>query len=208
MAQLRIVRPIGFNLGMAYLRWGPVCERRGRLLEPEVISRIAIALHSEYVLRRKLFLRVLPYAFVGSPRGEAFEGAFCGFAVEPSVSDNIYRTLLLDLSPTLDELRRRLDKKWRNQLSRAQDNGLRVISGRGTDEYRVFCNIYKEMRGRKVFETSVDVEELGRMQADLAERHRMEILICEDASGPVAGLVASALGDSAVYLLGATGDRD
>ncbi len=36
MAQLRIVRPTSFKFGMAYLRWGPLCERRGRPLDPEV----------------------------------------------------------------------------------------------------------------------------------------------------------------------------
>ena len=32
----------------------------------------------------------------------------------------------------------------------------------------------------------------------------MRILICEDKGVPVAGLVASAMGDSAIYFLGAT----
>ena len=34
----------------------------------------------------------------------------------------------------------------------------------------------------------------------------MRILICEQEGIPVAGLVASAMGDSAIYLLGATSD--
>jgi hypothetical protein len=34
----------------------------------------------------------------------------------------------------------------------------------------------------------------------------MRILICEDKGIPVAGLVVSAMGDSAIYLLGATSD--
>ncbi len=33
MAQIRIMRPTRFNFGMAYLRWGPVCHRRGRPLD-------------------------------------------------------------------------------------------------------------------------------------------------------------------------------
>jgi CelD/BcsL family acetyltransferase involved in cellulose biosynthesis len=35
----------------------------------------------------------------------------------------------------------------------------------------------------------------------------MRILICEQDGVPVAGLVASAMGDSAIYLLGATSDN-
>jgi lipid II:glycine glycyltransferase (peptidoglycan interpeptide bridge formation enzyme) len=63
------------------------------------------------------------------------------------------------------------------------------------------------MRNRKTFETTVDVEEFGRIQEDLEERHRMRVLICEAGGVPVAGLVATAMGDSAIYLLGATSDE-
>ena len=101
---------------------------------------------------------------------------------------------------------KRLDKKWRNQLSRAEKNNLKVIVGSGSAEFRTFCLIYNQMRKRKTFETTVDVEEFGRIQEELAESHRMRIMICEDRGVPAAGLVASAMGDSAIYLLGATSD--
>jgi len=206
MAQVRIVRPTRFNLGMAYLRWGPLCERRGRPLDSEVVTRTVGALEDEYVRKRNLFLRVLPNAFVGSPRAEVTQTAFCRFDVEPSLPDNTYRTFLVDLAPGIEELRRRLDAKWRNHLSRAEKNNLKVIAGSGSAEFRTFCLIYNQMRKRKTFETTVDVEEFGRIQEELPEPHRMRILICEDRGVAVAGLVASAMGDSAIYLLGATND--
>jgi lipid II:glycine glycyltransferase (peptidoglycan interpeptide bridge formation enzyme) len=206
MAQLRIVRPTRFKFGMAYLRWGPLCERRGKPLDPEISSRMARALEEEYVDKRKLFLRVLPNAFVGSPRAAAIQSAFPRFSEEPLVADNTYRTFVLDLTPELEELRRGLDKKWRNQLSSAEKKGLKVVAGNGNDRYRAFCQMYEQMRRRKTFETTVDVDEFGKIQQNLAESHRMRVLICEDGGVPVAGLVASAMGDSAIYLLGATSD--
>ncbi|MFY9726828.1 MAG: peptidoglycan bridge formation glycyltransferase FemA/FemB family protein [Bryobacteraceae bacterium] len=206
MAQLRIVRPTRFKFGMGYLRWGPLCERRGRPLDSEVVMRMASALNAEYMRKRKLFLRILPNAFIGSPRGAVFQSAFREFDSEPSSPDNTYRTFLLDLAPGLEELRRGLDAKWRNHLSRAEKNNLNVIAGSGRDEYRTFCLIYDQMRKRKTFETTVDVEEFERIQEDLAEPYRMRILICEERGVPVAGLVASAMGDSAIYLLGATNE--
>jgi lipid II:glycine glycyltransferase (peptidoglycan interpeptide bridge formation enzyme) len=206
MAQLRIVRPTRLNFGMAYLRWGPLCERRGRPLDSEVVTRMASALEAEYIRKRKLFVRILPNVFVGSHRAAAFQSAFCGFDPEPSLPDNTYRTFLVDLAPGLEELRRKLDAKWRNHLARAEKNSLRVIAGSGSDEFRTFCLIYNQMRKRKTFETTVDVEEFARIQEDLAEPHRLRIMICEDRGVPVAGLVASAMGDSAIYLLGATNE--
>lgn len=207
MAQLRIVRPTRFKFGMAYLRWGPLCERRGRPLDPEVALHMARSLEEEYVGNRRLFLRILPNAFVGSPRAAVIQSAFCSFTREALVAGNTYRTFVLDLAPALEELRRGLDKKWRNQVSRSERKGLEVVAGCGCGEYRTFCVVYNQMRKRKTFETTVDVEEFGRIQQDLPESHRMRVLICEDGGVPVAGLVASAMGDSAIYLLGATGDN-
>jgi hypothetical protein len=206
IAQLRIVRPTVFKFGMAYLRWGPLWERRDRPLDPEVPTNMVRALEEEYVGKRRLFLRVLPNAFAGSPRAGAIRAAFGRFSQEPAVANDTYRTFVLDLGPTLEELRGKLDKKWRNQLTRSEKNDLKVVTGCSGEVYRTFCEIYSQMRKRKAFETTVDVEAFGRIQQDLAERHRMRILICEDGGIPVAGLVASAMGDSAIYLLGATSD--
>jgi len=66
--------------------------------------------------------------------------------------------------------------------------------------------MYGEMKQRKAFESTVDVDEFASIQEDLPESSRMRILICEEKGVPVAGLVASAMGDSAIYLLGATSD--
>jgi lipid II:glycine glycyltransferase (peptidoglycan interpeptide bridge formation enzyme) len=207
MAQLRLVRPTRLKFGMAYLRWGPLFERRGRPLDPEVARSMAQALKEEYVAKRRLFLRVLPNAFVGSARAEAIQSGFSSFRGEPSTADNTYRTFVLDLGPSLEELRKNLDPKWRNKLSGAEKNNLRVMAGNGIEEYKIFCQLFYEMWRRKRFETTVDVEEFRRMQELLAEPHRMQVLICQNGEIPVAGLVASAIGDSAIYLLGATSDE-
>lgn len=206
-AQLRIVKPTPLKFGMAYLRWGPMCVRHGRPVDTDVIARMAKALDEEYAEKRRLFLHVIPNAFEGSPRAETFRSAFQRFTAEPIVPENAYRTFVLDLAPTLEDLRRRLDAKWRNKLSGAEKNNLAVIAGSGIDEYRKFCTMYEQMRNRKAFETTVDVAEFERIQECLPETQRMRILIAVDKAVPVAGLVASAIGDSAIYLLGATSDE-
>jgi lipid II:glycine glycyltransferase (peptidoglycan interpeptide bridge formation enzyme) len=206
IAQLRIIRPTPLKFGIAYLRWGPIWERRGVPFDPAVPSHMAYAIEDEYLGRRKLFLRVLPNAFAGSQRAAMMQAAFCRFIAEPLDESNTYRTFVLDLIPSLDELRRGLDPKWRNKLSGAEKNKLEVIAGNGSAEYRTFCRIYYEMRKRKRFGSTVSVDEFGRIQETLAEPQRMRVLICQDKGVPVAGLVASAMGDSAIYLLGATSD--
>ena len=206
MAQLRIIRPTRFNFGMAYLRWGPLCHRRGGELHAEVLLRMARTLQDEYVRKRGLLLQILPNAFAGTPRATLFQSGFTGFTQEPQTSANSYRTFVLDLAPPIEELRKKLDAKWRNKLTQSEKKGLKIVAGNGIDEYRTFCQMYEQMWERKTFETTVDVKEFGRLQEDLPEPHRMRILICEQDGVPVAGVVASAMGDSAIYLLGATSD--
>jgi lipid II:glycine glycyltransferase (peptidoglycan interpeptide bridge formation enzyme) len=63
------------------------------------------------------------------------------------------------------------------------------------------------MRQRKTFETTVDEDEFMRIQEELPESHRMRILLCQENGVTVAGMVATAMGDSAIYLLGATSDQ-
>ena len=126
---------------------------------------------------------------------------------EPRVANNTYRTFVLDLSPyargIAEEPRREMAKQtyWRRK-----EQSRRSLLGMGATNTELSAEMYSQMRKRKTFETTVDVEEFGRIQEGLAETQRMQILICEDKGIPVAGLVASAMGDSAIYLLGATSD--
>jgi lipid II:glycine glycyltransferase (peptidoglycan interpeptide bridge formation enzyme) len=206
LAQIRIIRPTPLKFGMAYLRWGPLWERRGRALDPEVPIRMARAIEDEYLRARKLLVRILPNAFAGSTRAAVIQSAFSRFASETIGSNEAYRTFLMNLTPPLEQLRSSLDKKWRNQLVRSEKNELTMIAGQGIAEYRLFRGIYDQMYQRKAFHTTVDTEEFERIQEALSESQRMQILICYDKGVPAAGLVASAMGDSAIYLLGATGD--
>ena len=206
MAQVRIIRPTPLKFGMAYLRWGPMWERHDRPFDSEVPMRMARAIEDEYLKKRKLFVHILPNAFAGSQRAELFRSAFSRFKGETAASRETYRTFLVDLAAPIEELRKRLDGKWRNMLKQAERNGLTVISGQGTGEYRAFCEIYTQMRKRKAFETTVDAEEFALIQEALPEAQRMQVLICQDKGVPVAGMVATAMGNGAIYLLGATSD--
>jgi lipid II:glycine glycyltransferase (peptidoglycan interpeptide bridge formation enzyme) len=206
IAQIRIVRPTPLRFGMAYLRWGPIWERRGLPHDSEVPIRTARAIEDEYLRRRRLFLRILPNAFAGSPRASIVHAAFSRFAAELLDEGNTYRTFLLDLGPSLSELRKNFDPKWRNKLAGAEKNDLIILAGDGSAEYQSFFQMYDQMRKRKTFETTVDVEEFGRIQATLPASQRMRVLICKEKGVPVSGLVVSAMGDSAIYLLGATSD--
>ena len=207
LAQVRIICPRLVKRGVAYLRWGPVCQLRGKELDMATARRMARALHEEYVRKRRLFLRILPNAFVGSPQAAVYREAFSDFNQALSNPANTERTFLLNLTPPLEDLRRKLDGKWRNQLNRAEKNNLTVIAGSGAAEYRVFQQIYAKMWSRKQFDTTVDVNEFGRLGEDLPAGLKFRILICEHQGKPVSSIICSAIGNTGIYLLGATHDE-
>jgi len=80
-----------------------------------------------------------------------------------------YRTLLLDLTPSLEDLRKNLNQKWRNQLNREEKNELKVIEGNSNELYNKFLQLQKEMQARKGYKPDVDYEEFGKIQQDLPE---------------------------------------
>lgn len=206
MAQLRIVKIPMLRCGIAYLRWGPLWLVRGRKSDSSVVTALADALFYEYVRRRRLLLRIVPNAFVGSQRGRDLQAAFSGNRTLTTGLTNQERTVLLDLSLPLEILRERLDQKWRNQLNRAEREGLTIQLGDGMEDYDVFLNIYREMWGKKRFETSVDVQEFALICRDLSENSKLKILTCRHQGVPAGAIVCSAMGMGGIYLLGATNE--
>jgi lipid II:glycine glycyltransferase (peptidoglycan interpeptide bridge formation enzyme) len=206
IAQIRIVRIPVIGRGIAYLRWGPVCRRRDGI-DPGALRVVLLAIQQEYALKRRLFVRILPNRFEQDDAGrELCELAgSLGFQFEREVAQ--YRTIRVDLTPTPELIRKRLDGKWRNQLNAAERNGLTVHEGTGDALYDRFVQIYEEMMARKQFDTTVDVLEFGRIQRVLPDSGKMLVLICEKDGVPMAGLTATGVGDTGIYLLGATSNE-
>jgi hypothetical protein len=190
--------------GIAYLRWGPPYKRREGATRPEVLPALLKAIADEYGRRRRLLVRILPNVFRADPMTAAFETACGEVGFQPGTSVVPYRTIRVDLAPVPEVIRKRLDQKWRNQLNSAERNGLIIREGTGDDLFARFTGIYNELLARKKFETTVDIQEFARIQRALPEPLKMRVLLCEKDGKPLAGLVGAGIGDTGIYLLGAT----
>jgi len=206
-AQLRIARLPLVPAGIAYLRWGPMCERKGRPFDPDTVAAMVAHLRQEYVEGRGLALQIIPNAFPGGQRALALCSAFTRSGMHPEPSLGHYRTVVVDLGPAAEAIRKRLDQKWRNQLNRSEKNGLTFEVSDSRQAYHEFVRLYEEMRARKAFETTVDVEEFGRMQELLSGPARMHTFLARKDSEPIGALVCSLSGSGAIHLLGATNER-
>lgn len=206
MAQLRIVRVPFLGAGIAYVPGGPACIRRDGELDSTAWSATVKALAAEYVRKRKLTLRILPSVFRQDAIAEAVSSAMTrtGFLERRDLP--CYKTLRVDLQHSVEEIRAALDRKWRNQLSAAERNDLEISEGVQPELFHEFTSLYLEMFARKRFRTSVSVSEFEEIQKRLPDSQKMAILIARRNGHPVCGLVASTVGTTGVYLLGATGD--
>jgi lipid II:glycine glycyltransferase (peptidoglycan interpeptide bridge formation enzyme) len=202
IAQAAIRKTPLLRAGIAYVPWGPLWRGNQSQRDSGIFRELLRAVMQEYAGRRRLLVRITPNAAADGADEMAAMLTEEGF--EQTARN--YRTLLVDISPSIDLLRKGLEQKWRNQLNRAEKNGLEVIEGTSDDLYSVFLSLYKALLQRKQFKTFVSVEEFGRIQSTLEEPFKMRVMVCLSDGRPAAGLVGSAIGDRGIYLLGATSD--
>lgn len=207
VAQVRVVQLPLARMGVAYVRWGPLCRSRGEPFDPAVLRLVYQALREEYVRRRGLLLRVLAPVFVADIPAMSLRSVLVELGFVSNDRIDCYRTLRLDLTPPLEALRKGLDQKWRNCLNRAEKNSLTVKQGTGLELYDRFLEAYRRMRKRKQFETTVDVARFREMQRRLAEPLKLQTFLCEKEGRLLNAMVVSATGDTGIYLLGATSDE-
>ena len=201
VAQSRVVQLPLIRAGIAYVRWGPVWRRRNHPDDPEIFRQAIRALRNEYACRRGLVLRLYPALWQDGSSGFSSILSEEGFS---SCKDSPDRTLLLDLRRPLEELRKGLRPHWHRYLKVAEKNGLEIIEGSDDGLFRMFIKIYREMVGRKRFLEPNNIEEFRLIQDRLPAKFKMKIMICRSGGKECAGLVCSAIGNTGVYLFGAT----
>jgi lipid II:glycine glycyltransferase (peptidoglycan interpeptide bridge formation enzyme) len=205
LAQVAI-REIPFlKLGVAYVPWGPVWIKKNQEKNPSVFRVILCALRDEYAMRRGLCLRLSPMVYERAENN--LEAILNESGYQKIRSVKPYRTFLLDVSRPLDQLRKSLNPKWRNKLNGAERNSLEVVEGDSEELYQCFLSLQREMQTRKAYEPGVDYEEFGRIQSELPDSLKMRIMLCKHNGVPIVVTICSAIGETGIYLLGASGDQ-
>jgi hypothetical protein len=201
MAQARIKRTPWFRTGICHILNGPLWRREGS--RPADLQVVLEAIHRTYAVGERLLVRIapnLPECFADEEVLATFDRA--GFVRTASAKP--LRTFLLDLSPPLDELRRRLQQKWRNCLNQSERKSVTVTESADEAAMTVFETLYAEMKARKDFETGVSLDTFRALQRALPPSDQQTILLAHVNGQPVAGHISSTLGNTCIYLLGAS----
>ena len=203
LADVRIKR-LPVTGGIAYITGGPIVRQKVVPKVHEEALRLSLqALRREYVEKRGLILRIAPAA--GSDIWQAAqERAFASVGFTACDTMRKYHTVLLDVDRPAPEIRAGFSQKWRNCLNASERSGLTVETGIGTSLFREFGCLFTETRKRKEFSVDLDAAFFEALQSDLVGSDQFVLTIARLNGEPVAGHVASLLGDTCVYLLGAS----
>lgn len=112
-----------------------------------------------------------------------------------------FETLWLDLSPSLSEIRKALQQKWRNCLHKAERSPLTVTVDVTGTHLDVFIKNYEHFKSRKKFEGPNGKFFKEEIQTALPYRDAL-ILWAKQDGIPVAGIAMMKHGDTASYRLG------
>lgn len=203
-AQARIVKMPLLKLGIAYVRWGPLWQRHGAAPDTEVFRHAVRALRDEYVCRRGLTLRLFPILFDHS--SPTLSAILAEEGLSAPDRETRERTILVDLTPSLDELHNGLARNWKRNLKTAKQNDLQIVEGSDDELFGRFIELYKQMVSRKGFAEPNDINQFRLMQPHLPDRFKMRIALCTSAGQICAGLIWSALGSTGIELFAATNE--
>lgn len=207
-ADVRVKRLPVLGGGLAYVSGGPLV-----LPPPEDetfaadLGRAIRALAAAYTAQRGFVLRIAPPlgAVVRRSRVEE-EFARAGFRTAPGPGH--YRTIRLDITRPVDEIRAGLTRHWRRGLSTALRHDLTISVHEDPGAIARFGELFGEFITRKGFQVDLEPAFYEEVQRGLAGEERFVTQFAEKDGQVLAGSVASFLGDTCVYLLGARSDAE
>ncbi len=193
-----LFRRLPLGLRLAYVPKGPLVD-----WEDDALCRAVFAsLHEVCRARRAFMLKVEP-DLPDSPMHEALLLA-SGFS-RTSHCIQPRRTILIDLSPSEDEILRRMKSKTRYNIRLAGRKGVRVSEGK-RDDVAAFTRLMAITGRRDGFRVHRP-EYYARAYELFASRGMARLFVATYQEQPLAGLMAFAFGERAWYLYGASGDR-
>ncbi len=200
--------PAGLPGGLVWINRGPlwrpvgVDETDTARLIPLLIPLLA-ALRRHYADQGGRYLRLAPMINDRALTPKDITEAGLAQTAAPG-----WASAILDLTPSVDDLRARLKGKWRGHLNKGERNGLTIRAGDEADLFAAFVAHHGQLIAARGFDTSLTPDLLEGLQDLLPAARKMKAFLAYDDDGDVLGSVLMArYGDTCEYLAGNTGDQ-
>jgi hypothetical protein len=203
LAQVRLYTLPPAPGGVAYVSWGPMWQPRSEEPDPRHLRNILRALYDEYVGRRKLYLRVVPKV-VETEATRPLKDIYAGEGFK--LREDPQETVVLDLSPSLEQISHGVGRSWRNSHKKALRQEVEFAEGHDAAITEEVLRVATEMKNRKNFYGGKQ-KELILASEDLPPALKLHMIVCRHEGTAVSALGWPTLGTTGIPLVGGTGDR-
>lgn len=202
MGQVRIrhVKPLGIRIG--YMQWCPLVRGENGTLKcsVEALDKIREA----YLESRANVLRINPNVRADDlGRGFAKMLEASGFQKIRDVAP--YHTMHIRLEDEEDLLRKGLRQSWRRMLTKAEKGDLKVVVRNDKQAFGILDKLYLETVKRKKFRRT-DHDVFTMTQNTLSMEEKMHLILVYQNGDPAACHLAGNLGETGIFLLGASSE--
>ena len=193
--------------GIAYVNGAPLVRKSRDSREDNAARmRCLDALQEEFVHRRGHVLRVVGVARPDLPQPDELNRAFLAAGFVPSKAKGRYRTMLVDVTRALADIRAALNQMWRRNLTKAERQGFDIVRGTEMALFQEYRELHRSLVTRKALTIDLGPEFFMSVQEDLSESDRIVVHLLRRDGKAVAGHIGAYHGDTAVYLLGAANE--
>jgi hypothetical protein len=184
-----------FDLGLAYVKFGPLWRRHDRHADPAVLGVALEAVKHVFAGDRGLVARVMPPPDPDLAAEWSRQLAVAGFAFHDHAPDPT--RYLIDLSLTESEQLASLGSKWRANLNKALTHRLDIREVALKEGLPDFLALYQTMLARKNFVDRHNVDALPPFAAAAAEASALgvRLFLAYHEGRPVAGSIIVGAGD-------------
>ncbi|MCB0748065.1 MAG: peptidoglycan bridge formation glycyltransferase FemA/FemB family protein [Ignavibacteriales bacterium] len=202
--QVRIFKPPLMKIGIAYVNPGPLWIKKGTEININILENAMKFLVEEYSIKRGLYLKVnLEYEKTDPFAEEIIKKCKkLGFTLQTLNKQHP----ILNFDKPLEDLRKGLDQKWRNQLNAAEKNSIEIVDGYNDFLIDEFAEIFKTMADKKKFAKPEYIDNFVKLFKMLPKNLRPLIVLAKYKNEFIGGGVFSVLGSRGIYLYGATND--
>ena len=153
--------------GVSRVRGGPIWRLRNRETDPEILRQMLRALRRIFVNHGGLMLEIFPSGVADSTGAIRLLFEEEGFTFD--LTAGVQLTALIDLSHSLEDLRRSLRPSWRRNLVLAERNTFTIQQGSSDELFEAVGKLYVEGLRRRRLTAVVSLAQLKKIQKNLPE---------------------------------------
>jgi hypothetical protein len=194
-----------FELGLAYVKFGPLWRRHDRPANPAVLAVALDAVKHVFAEDRGLVARVMPPPDPDFAREWSNRLGAAGFTFHDDAPDPT--RYLVDLGLSESQQLKSLGAKWRANLNKALANGLEMREASLAESFPDFLALYHTMLARKQFTDRHNIHALPSFAALASPALGVRLFLAYHDGRPVAGSIIVGAGDRVFVAFSASDER-